>query len=104
VTDLRDQLADFEDAARRLADNPPTVITLTRRVHRYGPLIRRLRHTAGLTLDQVAARCHITRKGQCNRELHENAMSAGALIEALDALGYDVIAVQRLTPDRRTAV
>ena len=100
MTDLRDQLADFEAAARRLADHSPTVILLTRD-KRFGQLIRRLRKTAGLTLDQIAARCHITRKGQCNRELHENAMTAGALIEALDALGFDVIAVRRLD-DRRT--
>jgi transcriptional regulator with XRE-family HTH domain len=95
VTDLRDQLADFDAA----------VIPLTG-TRGFGRLIRRLRHAAGLTLDQVAARCHITRKGQCNRELHENAMTAGALLEALDALGYDVYAVRRdgaLTPDRRTA-
>jgi len=97
VTDLRDQLDAFEAAAQRLAERRPRgpVISLTDGDRRFGFLIRRLRHTAGLTLDQVAARCHITRKGMCNRELHASAMTAGALIESLDALGYDVVAVPR---------
>lgn len=97
MTDLRDQLADFEAAAQRLAHlrRTGTPIPLTSSERGFGTLIRRLRHTAGLTLDQVAARCHITRKGMCNRELHASAMTAGALIETLDALGYDVIAVPR---------
>lgn len=97
MTDLRDQLHDFEAIASRLAERRPVgaVIPLTGGDRRFGFLIRRIRKAAGLTLDQVAARCHITRKGMCNRELHAHAMSAGALIESLDALGYDVIAVRR---------
>jgi hypothetical protein len=97
VTDLRDDLDAFEDAARRIAHlRPPgDLIPLTTGDRRFGFLIRRLRKTAGLTLDQVAARCYITRKGMCNRELHAAAMTAGALIETLDALGYDVLAVRR---------
>lgn len=71
------------------------VISLTASDHRFGHLVRRLRKAAGLTLDAVASRCYITRKGMCNRELHASAMSAGALIETLDALGYDVLAVRR---------
>lgn len=90
MTDLRDQLAD------------PTVIQLPRTGH--GSLLRRLRTTAGLTLDDIGQRCHITRKGMCNRELKGVALPAAALIEHLDALGYDVIAIKRDGDmERRTA-
>jgi hypothetical protein len=80
-----------------------------------GLFLRDLRRTAGLTLDQVGARCHITRKGLCSREIHGVALPAAALIEHLDALDFDVYAVRRqrpgcrptgtgwpATPDRRT--
>lgn len=97
TTDLRNDLDAFEAAARRLAalQPPGAVIPLTAGDRRFGFLVRRLRKTAGLTLEGLATRCHVTRKGMCNRELHASAMSAGALIETLDALGYDVLAVRR---------
>lgn len=60
-----------------------------------GPLIRRLRHRAGLTLVQLGARCHVTKGGMHKRETDCRAISAGALIETLDALGYDLVAVPR---------
>lgn len=108
MTDLRDHLADFEAAAHRALTHRPRPTTLPRTG--LGSFLRRLRHDAGLTLDQVAARVHITRKGMCNRELHGSALPAAALVEHLAALGYDLALVPHaepgaglLTPDRRTA-
>jgi transcriptional regulator with XRE-family HTH domain len=60
-----------------------------------GQLIRQLRHEAGLSLTQLGARCHITKGGMGNRETKPRAMTAGALIESVRALGYDVVLVPR---------
>jgi transcriptional regulator with XRE-family HTH domain len=95
VTDLRVQLADFDTAGA--FQLPRTGL---------GTLLRRLRHQAGLTLDQVGERAHMSRKGISMRELNGVALPAAALIEHLDALGYDVIAVPRAGAtalDRRSA-
>lgn len=101
MTDLRDQLADFEAAARRLTHlRPGETIALPRTG--LGPLLRRLRQEAGLTLDQVGARAHISRKGVCNRELPGSALPAAALVEHLAAVGYQVALVP-IQPDRRPA-
>lgn len=89
------------------------VIKLTHRDRRLGLLLRRLRQDAGLSLGQLAPRVHITKSGLANRETDSRAITAGALIETLDALDFDVYAVRRrstgtgwpagdLTPDRRT--
>jgi hypothetical protein len=99
VTDLRDQLGAFEDAARRLTVQPRRAAVALPRTG-LGLLLRRMRLDAGLTLDQVGQAAHITRKGVCSRELHGRALPATALVEHLGALGYHVIAV----PDRRTAL
>ena len=98
MTDLRDQLAAFEDAARRLPVRTGTAVIRLRSGRHLGPMLRRIRLDLGLTLDTVGERAHITRKGVCNRELHGVALPAAALIEHLDALGYDVHAVRRPTP------
>jgi DNA-binding XRE family transcriptional regulator len=107
TTDLRDQLAAFEAAARRALTAPqPTgrpAVRLTSG-RNLGPLLRRLREEAGLTGDQLGARIHLTRRGICARELHGSALPVGALIETAHALGYRVALIpQALTPDRRTA-
>ena len=98
MTDLRDQLPAFEAAAQR-ALTQPRPVNLPRAG--LGTFLRRLRHEAGLTLDQVAALTHITRKGVCNRELHGSALPAAALVEHLAALGYDLALIPHT--DRRTA-
>lgn len=96
MTDLRDQLADFEAAARRLlAQQRRQSLALPRTG--LGPLLRRMRQDAGLTLDQVGTLAHISRKGVCNRELHGRALPTEALVEHLDALGYRILAVPRLS-------
>lgn len=86
------------------------MITLTARERELGLLLRRLRHDAGLSLRDLAPRLHITKSGLANRETDSRAMTAGALIETANALGYDLALVPRaepaaglLTPDRRTA-
>ena len=58
-----------------------------------GPLVRKLRSDAGLTLAQLARRCHVTKGGIAKRETSSRAMTAGALIETAAALGYDVALV-----------
>lgn len=60
-----------------------------------GSLLRHLRHTAGLTQAQVAARSWVTKKAICSRELHGGAALAG-LVDHARALGYRVA----LVPDR----
>jgi hypothetical protein len=97
VTDLRDQLADFDAAAQRaltFARRRRALIMLADG-HNLGPLLRNLRHDVGLTLDEVGRRAYITRKGVCNRELHGVALPAAALIEHANALGYDLALVPR---------
>jgi len=90
VTDLRDQLADFEAAAR------PIPIT---RHQNLGALLRRLRHQAGLSLDQLAAITHVSKSGLTKRE-QRGGITVGALVDHARHLGYDVA----LVPQRRPGV
>jgi transcriptional regulator with XRE-family HTH domain len=60
-----------------------------------GPLLRWLRHRAGLTQTELGRRVHITKSAVSNRETDSRAMTAGALIETADALGYDLVLVAR---------
>ncbi len=64
------------------------------------PLLRRLRMSAGLSMEQLGRRVHITKKGVLNRELHSRAVTAGAFIDTARALGYSVM----LHPPRRPGV
>lgn len=84
MTDLRDQ---------------PTAIPLTDR-RGLGHVLWRLRTAAGHTPDGLAARLRMSRSGVCRREAY-GFLPASALIDHLDALGYDLVAVPRT--DRRTA-
>jgi hypothetical protein len=96
VTDLRDQLADFETAARRLlpASDP---IRLSHGSD-LGRLLRDLRHQSGLSQVALARAAHITKSGLAARE-QRSSMAVGALVDHAKALGYAVA----LIPDRRTA-
>jgi transcriptional regulator with XRE-family HTH domain len=83
------------------------VITLTND-RELGQMLRRLRHDAGLSLNDLAPLCHVSKGGLSKREIDSRAMTAGALIETANALGYDLALVPKqaagaLTPDRRTA-
>jgi transcriptional regulator with XRE-family HTH domain len=111
VTDLRDQLPDFEAAARRLIQ-PDAPIPLTR-ASDLGRLLRELRHRAGLSQNALAVRAHVTKSGLSARE-QRSGMTVGALVDHARALGYDVALIPRTdlprprlalvpTPDRRTA-
>jgi DNA-binding XRE family transcriptional regulator len=106
VTDLRDQLADFDAAARQGA------IRLTS--HRdIGKLLRHLREQAGLTQRQLGRLAHVTSSGLAKRE-RTDGITAYGLINHVRPLGYDVVLVPvrrrdtgtgwpgALTPDRRT--
>lgn len=98
MTDLRDQLADFDAAARRLLDQhggQPIALPRTG----LGDFLRSLRHGAGLSLEQVAQRACVTKQAMSNRERKGKALAATALVEHAQALGYRVV----LEPDRRTA-
>jgi transcriptional regulator with XRE-family HTH domain len=55
-----------------------------------GAMLRGLRLAAGLTQQQLGDRIHITKKGISNREVNSRAVTAGALIETAQALGYTV--------------
>jgi hypothetical protein len=104
VTDLRDQLADFEATARRLLPaNDPIRINHSSNL---GALLRQLRHQAGLSQRALAHTAHVTKSGLSARE-QRSGMTVGAFIDHTRALGYDVVLVRRsagaLTPDRRTA-
>jgi DNA-binding XRE family transcriptional regulator len=103
VTDLRDQLADFDAAARRLLPaNDPIRITHSSNL---GLLLRELRHEAKFSQNALARRMHITKSGLAARE-QRPGMSVAAFIDHARAVGYDVALVRHagaLTPDRRTA-
>jgi hypothetical protein len=104
MTDLRDQLADFDAAARRLlpANGP---IRIGHSSH-LGLILRELRHRAHLSQNELARRMHITKSGLSARE-QRPGMSVGAFLDHAGAVGFDVALVPRagaLTPDRRTAV
>ena len=109
MTDLRDQLADFDAAAR------PDVIRLTS--HRnIGRLLRHLREQAGLTTRQLGRLAHVTSSGLSKRE-HTNGITAYGLINHVRPLDYQVVLIRvrhgetgtgwpdadALAPDRRTA-
>lgn len=66
-----------------------------------GALFRRLRLANGLTMEQLGARVHISKKGVSNREHHGRAVTAGALIETANALGYTVALVPARHPGAR---
>jgi transcriptional regulator with XRE-family HTH domain len=66
-----------------------------------GPLLRRLRKREGLTLEQLGARVHLTRKGVWNRELNSRAITAGALLDTAHALGFTVALVPQRHPGAR---
>lgn len=68
------------------------MITLTND-RELGQLIRRLRQEAGLSLVELGERCNVTKGGQSKREIDARAMTAGALIEQANALGYRVVLV-----------
>lgn len=103
MTDLRDQLADFDAAARRLLPtNAPIRIGHSSNL---GHLLRDLRHHAGLSQQRLARIANVTKSGLAARE-QRSGMTVGAFIDHARALGYDVAlirAVAALTPDRRTA-
>jgi len=100
MTDLRDQLADFDAAARRaLHTHKPQPIPLTR-YQDLGALLRTLRHDAGLSLNRLAAVAYVSKSALSKRE-HRSGLTVGALVEHAQALGYTVALVP-LT-DRRPA-
>jgi transcriptional regulator with XRE-family HTH domain len=86
VTDLRDQLADFDAAARR-----PIPLTDRRGT---GHILWRIRTDTGMSLDGLAHRLGLSRSGIGRREAL-GYLPTSALIEHLDALGYDLVAVPR---------
>lgn len=96
MTDLRDQLADFEAAARRLTAGPE-IIPITRAAD-LGKILRDLRHDKGLSQRALAQGTHLTKSGLAARE-KRSGMTAGALVEHARALGYDVALIPR---NRRT--
>lgn len=102
MTDLRNQLADFEAAAQRLTIRPEVEPIRISHSSNLGALLRHLRHEAGLSQRDLAATAHVTKSGLAARE-QRSGMTAGALIDHARALGYDVALLPALTPDRRTA-
>jgi transcriptional regulator with XRE-family HTH domain len=70
--------------------------------HQLGPILRRLRQTAGLTQAQVAEQSFVTKKAICARELHGTATTAGALIEHAAVFGYDLALIPSRRPGART--
>jgi transcriptional regulator with XRE-family HTH domain len=69
------------------------VIRLTRGRH-LGAVLRDLRHGSGLTIRQVGALACVSKSGVLKREQGEGG-SVAALIDHLDALGYDLALVPR---------
>jgi DNA-binding transcriptional regulator YiaG len=96
VTDLRDQLGDFEAAAQRLL--PSTTPIRLAHSSDLGQLLRDLRHRAGLSQRDLARLAHVSKGGLAARE-QRSGMTVGALVDHARALGYAVA----LIPDRRTA-
>lgn len=95
MTDLRDQLADFEATARRIHVTPPqpTPIPLTDRIA-IATTLWHLRQDAGQSLDGLAVRLGISRSGVHKREV-DGRIPASALIQHADALGYDLALIPR---------
>lgn len=90
-----------DDAVTGLHAQPVGAILLNDR-RGIGHVLWRLRHTAGYSLDGLAARLHVSRSGVHRREAI-GFMPASALIEHLDALGYDLVALPRIHDIRRAA-
>lgn len=96
MTDLRDQLADFDAAAlRALArrHNRPEPIHLTDRID-IGNTLWRLRYEARMSPDGLAARLGLSRSGISKRECY-GRIPASALIQHARALGYDLALIPR---------
>lgn len=67
-----------------------------------GHVLWRLRNAAGYSLEGLASRVGVSRSGVHRRE-SVGFMPASALIDHLDALGYDLVAVPRTSQHRRAA-
>ena len=94
MTDLRDQLADFEAVAHRiLTARRPTPATLTNR-RSLAHTLWRIRTDAGMSPDGLAVRLGMSRSGVCKRE-HDGRIPASALIDHARALGYDLALIPR---------
>jgi transcriptional regulator with XRE-family HTH domain len=65
-----------------------------------GPLLRRLRLDAGLTMRQLAARTHVSRSGISKRE-QRHAGYLGIIVGTVNALDYDVVLQKRRHPNAR---
>ncbi len=76
------------------------MITLTAR-SKLGPLMRTLRQRSGLSLNQVAARTHLSRSAISKRE-HARPGYVAALVDHFHALGYDVALVPTRGVGRQT--
>jgi transcriptional regulator with XRE-family HTH domain len=75
------------------------MITLTSD-HQIGPVLRKLRLDAGLTMRQLGARAHMSTSGIAKRE-HARAGYVGILIGHAGALGFDVALVPLRHPGAR---
>lgn len=65
-----------------------------------GPLLRRLRLDAGLSVRDVAARAHLSKSGIAKREQSRGGY-LGLLVETVNALDYDVVLQKRRRPGAR---
>ncbi len=78
----------------------PKAIRITSGLH-VGGLIRRLRHDAGLTLDQLARRVHVTRNAASKRELRSPSLAVAVLVDTAHVLGYDLALIPKRHPGAR---
>jgi hypothetical protein len=94
VTDLRDQLADFEAAAERALSRPhPHTRRLDDRIS-IATTLWHLRQQSGQSMDGLAARLGISRSGVHKREC-DGRIPASALIAHARQLGYDLALIPR---------
>lgn len=93
--DLRDQLADFEAAARRLL--PDTTPIRIGHYSNLGLILRELRHRAGLSQHRLAALANVTKSGLAARE-QRSGMTVGALVDHVRPLGYEVALIRCRRP------
>lgn len=94
MTDLRNQIADFEAVAERATVHRcPRPIPLHRE-SLVGPLLRELRHRAGLSLRQLAPLAHVSKAGLSKRE-QRGGLTVGALVDHARVLGYDLALLPR---------
>jgi transcriptional regulator with XRE-family HTH domain len=75
------------------------VITLTAE-RRLGPLLRRLRLDAGLTVRQAAALMHVSRSAVAKREA-SHGMPTDTFAHAAHVLGFDLALIPRRHPGAR---